>query len=117
MTRELESELKQLFADLDEDLPAADFTSQVMSELRKPRRRERLLWCSAILAALAFLWFSFPHLEAGLRIVAGLRRTLFDVASESLAALSQSPLVYIYGTALGGHVLLWLMRRLRIRLM
>jgi hypothetical protein len=117
MTRELEKQLRQRFADLEEDLPVADFTSEVMSGVLRPRRRERLLWSSVILAALAFLWFSFPVLEAGLRIVAGFPGTLFAVASESLAALAQSPLVYIYGTALGGYVLLWLVRRLQIRLM
>jgi hypothetical protein len=117
MTRELESRLKQMFADLDEDLPAAGFTSRVMSELHRPRRRERVLWSSAILAVLAFLWFSLPHVEAGLRSVAGFPRALFSVVSESLAAFSQSPLVYVYGTALGGYALLWLIRRLRIRLM
>jgi len=117
MTRELENQLKQMFAELDEDLPVADFTSEVMSGLLRPRRRERLLYSSAILAALAFLWFSFPHLEAGLRIVVGFSRALFSVATESLADLSQSPLVYIYGTALGGYVLLWLVRRLQIRVM
>jgi hypothetical protein len=117
MTRELENQLKQMFAELDENLPVADFTSEVMSGLLRPRRRERLLWSPAILAALAFLWFSFPVLEAGFRIVAGFPRTLFAVGSDSLAALSQSPLVYVYGMALGGYVFLWMVRRLQIRLM
>ena len=117
MARELENQLKQMFAELDEDLPAADFTSRVMSELLKPRRRERLLWSSAILAALALLWLSFPDIEAGLRIVAGFPRVLFDAAEKTSAVLAQSPLVYIYGTALGGYVLLWLTRSLKIRLM
>lgn len=113
MTREVENQLKRMFARLDEDLPVADFTSEVMSGLRRPRRRERLLWSSAILAALAFLWFSFPVLEAGLRIVAGFPHTLFAAGSEWLWVLSQSPLVYVYGTALGGYLLLWMVRRLR----
>lgn len=113
MTRELENQLKRMFAELDEDLPVAGFTSEVMSGLLRPRRRERLLWSSAILAALAFLWFSFPVVEAGLRIVDGFPRTLFTVGSEWWGALSQSPLVYVYGTALGGYLLLWLVRRLR----
>ena len=118
MTRELENQLKQMFADdRHEDLPGTQFTSQVMSEVLKPRRRERVLGSSAILAALAFLWFAFPYLEPRLRIVAGLPSTLFDAASESWAASSQSPLVYIYGTALGGYALLWLVRRLNIRWM
>jgi hypothetical protein len=107
MTREIENPLKQMFADLDENLPSAGFTSEVMSELLKPRQRERLLRSSAVLAALAFLWLSFPHLDAGVRIV----------GSASLATLSQSPLVYVYGMALGGYALLWLMRRIQIRFM
>lgn len=117
MTRELDNPLQQMFAELDEDLPAADFTSEVMSGLLRPRRRERLLWSSAILSVFAFLWFSFPHLEVGVRIVAGFPHALLAVASEWLAALSQSPLVYVYGTALGGYALLWLVRRLQIRMM
>jgi hypothetical protein len=117
MTRELENSLKQMFADLDEDLPAAPFTRQVMSELLEPRRRERWLWYSALVAALAFLWLAFPELEAGINIVAAYPRTLFEIANESWAALSQSPLIYVYGTALGGYGLLWLVRRLQIRLM
>ncbi len=108
MTREIESQLKQMFADLDEHLPAADFTSRVTSEVLELRWRARLLWASALLAAVAFLWFAFPHLEAGIRIV---------VAGESLAALAKSPLVYVYGTALGGYGLLWLLRRFQIRLL
>jgi hypothetical protein len=116
MTRELENRLKQMFAQLDEELPVPDFTSGVMSGLLRPRRRERLLWSSAILAALAFLWLSFPVLEAGVRTVAGFPRTLFGVASESLATLSQSPLVYVYGMTLGGYVLLRVVRRLQIRM-
>jgi hypothetical protein len=115
MTRELENRLKQMFAELDEGLPAADFTAEVMSGVLRPRRRERLLWSSALLAALAFVWFSFPVLEAGFRTVAGFPRTLFAVGSESLAALSQSPLIYVYGVALGGYVLLWLVRRFQVR--
>jgi hypothetical protein len=115
MTRELENRLKQMFAELDEDLPDADFTAEVMSGLLRPRRSERLLWFSALPAALAFLWLSFPVLEAGFEVVAGFPRTLFAVGSESLAALSQSPLVYVYGVALGGYVLLWLVRRFQIR--
>lgn len=117
MTPEHENRLKQMFADLEEDLPVADFSSRVMSEVRKPRRRARLLWSSAILAALAFLGFSFRDLEAGLRIVAGFPRAFLAVASEPLAALSQSPLIYVYGMALGGYVVLWLVRRLQIRVM
>jgi hypothetical protein len=117
MARELENELKQMFADLDEDLPVAEFTSRVMCELHEPRRRERLLWSSTVLAALAFLWVSIPVIEAGLRRVAGLPRALADVAGESWAALSQSPLIYVYGTALGGYFLVWLMRRVQIRWM
>lgn len=117
MTREHEDPLKRMFAELEEDLPVAGFTSQVMSRVLRTRRRERLLWSSAIVAALAFVWFSFPVVLAGFRIVAGLPRTVFDVASESLPALSQSPLVYVYGTAAAGYVLLWLIRRLQIRLM
>lgn len=117
MTPELENPLRQMFAGLDEELPATDFTSKVMSELLRPRRRERLLWSAAVLAALAFVWFAFPDLETGVTVVAGFFRNAFDVAGDSLAALSRSPLVYIYGTALGGYALLWLTRRLRIRLM
>ncbi len=117
MTPELESRLKQMFAELDEDLPSTDFTSKVTSELLKPRRRERLLRSSAILAALPLLWLSFSELEAGLRIVAGLPQVLFDIARGPLSALSQSPLLYIYGTALGGYLLLRLARLLELRLM
>lgn len=115
MTREIDGRLKQMFSDLDEELPAADFTSEVVSALRKPGRRERWLWASAILAALVFLWVAFPVLVAGLNRVAGFPQALFDFAVESFAALS--PLVFVYGTALGGYVLLWLVRRLQIRSM
>jgi hypothetical protein len=104
MAPEFENDLKRMFARADEELPAAQFTNRLMSELLKPRRRERWLGAAALLAAVAFLWFSFPYLEAGLK-----------VAVES--ALAQSPLLYIYGTALGGYALLWLVRRFQIRLM
>jgi hypothetical protein len=117
MTRELDTQLKQMFAELDEDLPVSDFTTEVMSGVLGPRRRERVLWSSAIVAVLAFLWFSFPYLGAATEIVAGFPRLLVALARESLAASSQSPLVYIYGAAFGGYALLWLVRRLRIRLM
>jgi hypothetical protein len=117
MTRDLEPQLNQMFADLDEDLPSADFTSQVMSELLKPRRRERRLWSTAILAALACLLFVFPELAPDLRIVAGFPIILLSLADDSVAALLQTPLVYIYGTAFGGYVLLRLLRRLQVRLM
>lgn len=117
MTREIENQLRQMFVDLDEDLPSAHFTSQVMSELRKPRRRERLLWSVAAVAALTWLWFLFPELAPSLTIIAGFPGALFGFANESFAALLQTPLVYVYGAALGGYVLLWLMRRLELRLM
>jgi hypothetical protein len=117
MARDLENELKQRFADLAEELPGADFTSDVKSALLRPRRRARLLWCAAVLAALVFLWFSFPHLEAGVSIVAGLPRTLLDVANESWAPVIHSPLLYIYGIALGCYALLSIAPRLKVRLM
>ena len=117
MTREIENELKQRFADLDEDLPVADFTTRVMTDLLEPRRRERLVWFAILLATLAFLWIALPVIAAGFRMVAGFPRIVSDVAGESWAALSRSPLIYVYGAALGGYVLIWLTRRLRIRLM
>jgi hypothetical protein len=117
MAQEFENQLKRMFAELDEDLPAAEFAPRVMSELLRPRQRERLLWSAAILAALAFLWFGYADLESGLRMVAGFPRILFAVTSETLVALSRSSLVYIYGIALAGYGLLWLMRRLGIRVM
>jgi hypothetical protein len=117
MTQEFEGQLKRMFAELDEDLPVAEFAPRVMSELLRPRRRERLRWSVTTLAALAFLWFAYADLEAGLQMVAGFPRLLFAVASESVAALSRSPLVYIYGAALAGYGFLWLMRRLGIRVM
>jgi hypothetical protein len=113
VTPELESRMKQMFAELDESLPGAHFTTEVMSALLRPRRRERLLSFSAILAALVFLWLSFPTFQAGLRIVAGFPHVFLPVARESLAALAQSPVVCIYGMALGGYALLWLVLRLR----
>jgi hypothetical protein len=117
MTQEFENQLKQKFAELDEELPSSGFTPRVMSELLKPRRREHLLRSSAILAALAFLWFSFPNLKAVLRIAAASTHDLLYATSESLTALSHTPVVYIYGTALGGYLLLRLVRKLQIRLM
>ncbi|HTC52615.1 MAG TPA: hypothetical protein VK700_11830 [Steroidobacteraceae bacterium] len=117
MTQDFENDLKRRFAALDEALPSAQFTSQVMSELHKPRRRERLLGFTAILAAVAFLLFSFPYLKAAAAMAAGSARTVLAATDVSLADLSHSPLLYIYGTALGGYLLLWLMRRLQIRLM
>jgi hypothetical protein len=117
MTQEFENQLKRMFAELEEDLPAAEFAPRVMAELHRPRRRERLLWSGIILATLAFGWFAFPDLEAGFRIVAGFPRMLFDVTGESGVALSRSPLVYIYGTAFVGYGLLWFLRRLGIRVM
>jgi hypothetical protein len=110
-----DDELKQRFAELDEELPAGAFTSRVMDGLMKPRRRERWLWSCATLSTFAFLWFAFPYLQAGLGIVAEIPRTLSGVAREAFPALSQSPLVYVYGTALGGYALLRLMRRLQVR--
>jgi hypothetical protein len=117
MTQEFENQLKQMFAGLDEDLPAGQFAPRVMSELLRPRRREGLLWSGLILATLAFLGFSFAKLGPELRILAGVPHTLIDAANESGAALSQSPLVHIYGMALGACLLLCLMRRLGIRVM
>jgi hypothetical protein len=117
MTQQFENQLKRMFAELDEDLPAAQFAPRVMSELHRPHRRERLLWSAAILAVLAFLWVAFADLEAQLRTVAEFPRILFAATSELGAALSRSPLAYIYGTALAGYGLLWLMRRLGIRVM
>jgi hypothetical protein len=106
MTQDFENDLKREFAALDEDLPAPQFTARLMSELHKPRRRERLLAASAVLAALVFLGFSFPYLRTGVGMFA-----------ESLSGVSPSPLLYVYGTALGGYLLAWLMRRFPVRLM
>jgi hypothetical protein len=117
MTRALENRLEQLFAEADTDLPAEVFTAKVMSELRKQRRRQLLLWSSSVLAGLVFLWFSFSSFEPALRTVAEYPSIALDLVAESLVALSQSPLVYVYGTALGGYLLLGLMRRFHIRLM
>ncbi len=117
MTRELDDRLKQMFAELDEDLPAAGFTSEVMSVLRKPHRHRRWLWSSAVLAALACAWLSFPILLAGASGIAGLPHAVLDVLSDSLARLQRSPIAFVYGVALGGYMLLWLGRRLRIRAM
>ena len=117
MTRELENQLKRMYADLDEDLPAAQFTSRVMLELHEPRRRERMLWSLAILAAVAFLGFTFSTFEPVVKAVAVFPRTLLDAVRESWVALWQSPLVYIYGSALGGYALLAVVRRFRIRWM
>lgn len=106
MTEDFENDLKRKFAALDADLSAAQFTSRLMSELHGQRRHERLLGSTAILAALVFLAFSFPYLRAGLGMFAA-----------SLAGNSSSPLLYVYGTALGGYLLLWLTQRLQNRLM
>jgi hypothetical protein len=116
MTREIEGQLKQMFAQLDEGLPAADFTSQVMSRLHKVRRTERLLLASAVLAVLAFLGFSFFYLESVVGSVAGLSEAVLDGATDSSATLIHSPLVYVYGMAMGGYLLLRLTQRLTIRL-
>jgi hypothetical protein len=88
-----------------------------MSAVLRPRRRERLLSSVALLAALTFLWFSFPALKAGFASVAESTRGVVYIAGESLVALVHSPLFYIYGAVLGAYVLLRLMRRLQIRLM
>jgi hypothetical protein len=117
MTQQLENQLRRMFAELDEDLPATQFAPRVMSELHRPRRHARLLWSAAILAALAFMWFAYADLEAGLRIVAGFPRILLVATGESLAAASRSPLVCIYAAALTGYGCLWLMRRFGIRIM
>jgi hypothetical protein len=117
MTQEIESRLKRMFAELEQDLPATDFAPAVMAELHRPRRRERVLWSAMLLAALVFLWFAFADLAAGFRIVAGFPRLLIAVTGESVAALSRSPLVYIYGMGLVGYGILWLMRRFGIRVM
>lgn len=117
MTRELESQLKQLFAAADVDLPAEDFTAGIMAELQRSYRRERLIRLSALVAPLLFLWLSWPSLGPMLRIAAEYASLLTEVAAESAVALSQSPLVYVYGTALGGYLLLRLVHRFQIRLM
>jgi hypothetical protein len=113
MTQELENQLKVMFTELEEELPAADFTSRVMWDVRQ--RGRDLLWCSAILGTLAFLWLAFPDFDIGLRLVAGLPPALFDFASESVPILTKSPLLYVYGVPLGGYVLLRLMHRFHIR--
>ncbi|MEJ0005923.1 MAG: hypothetical protein WDM77_05915 [Steroidobacteraceae bacterium] len=117
MTQKLEEQLRQAFARSDESFPVSDVTPKVMSEVHKLRRRERLLWSSALVAAFAFLWFVFPDLQVGFRTVAGAADDIYEGMRESVVSWSRSPLAYIYGIALGGYVILRLMHRLRIRMM
>jgi len=116
MTREIESQLKQMFTDLDEAFPTADFTARVMSRLLRARRRQRILGSSAVLAVLAFVGFSFPYLEGALGSVAAFPQALFDAVSEPATSLMNLPLVYVYGTALSGYLLFRLMQRLQVRI-
>jgi hypothetical protein len=115
MTQEPQDRLKQLFAATDTELPGEHFTAEVMSELVKPRRRARLIWLSSVVGMATFLVFLLWNLEPLLGSLAVEPRVLLDVATRSWAVVSQSPLVYVYGTALAGHVLLKLVQRLELR--
>lgn len=117
MTEEFDNELRQLFTDAHVELPAEDFTAEAMARLRRQVRRERFIWSSSAAAALAFLWLLFSNFDSALRIVTVFPSTFLDVAAESLVALSNSPLFYVYGVALGGYLLLTFLSRRRIRLM
>jgi hypothetical protein len=117
MTREFENQLQRMFADAELELPAADFTARIVSDLQRPRRRERLIWCTSVLAALAFLWFSLPALEPALGVVAASAGVFPNAAIEAMVTLSRSPLVYVYGTALGAYLLVRLLNRFPLRLL
>lgn len=113
MTREIENQLEGMLA-AAADLPGDDFTARVMSDVLGPRRRERLIRVSGLLAALMFCCLLLWQLEPLLGTVAGSPRLLPRFAAESWRALSGSPLVCVYGTALGAVLLARLLRRLHI---
>ena len=116
MTREFELHLKQLFRDADVDLQSERFTAGVMDELLRLRRRERRIWSSSFLAALAFLWLLVANFAPALGTVAAYPPVLADAAAQTLVSLSRSPLVHVYGVALMSYLLLRLARRFHLRL-
>jgi hypothetical protein len=117
MTDEFESRLQRMFAEAEVNMPAADFAARIGADLRKSRRRERLVRCSRWLTALALAWLSLQLLMPALGALGASVTMLPGVITDSVVALSRSPLVYVYGAALGGYLLLRLAGRFHLRLL
>ena len=116
MTTPFESRLQRLFVETAAQLPAEDFTARLTAELHESRRRGRLLRSAGAALALGLLWAFLPSLEPAIGTVAAYPGQAFDVVTEALAALSRSPLIYVYGAALAGYAGRAAAQRFHIRL-
>jgi hypothetical protein len=115
MTSDRDDQLLALFKTAEQDLPGEPFTADVIARLSAHRRRITLLQGSGIAMIVIALYLLSPEFAER---AADFPNVVFDLASRSLHALSESSLlavIYLYGGVFGGYLLLRALQRMRIR--